>query len=195
MTDKVFRYKPEQTPVPQRNFWLALAAQVLLIAAVPAPAIYTLNTGTTVFLKTAPVDPYDLLRGYYQTLSYDISNRSILAKLPGGEILTDNNSNNQEIFVTLALPTTTGRQAAKPIAISPQQPTNLPSHQISIRGIISGWQIIYDLEKFYLPETEQQNINDNINRHRRNLLVEVKVDSSGHPVLSSLWVGQKNYSF
>ena len=54
--------------IPARNFWLALGVQLLLLASVPAKAIYTLNSGTTVFLQTAPVDPVDLLRGYYQTL-------------------------------------------------------------------------------------------------------------------------------
>ncbi len=199
MTNTVFNpTEIEPKPVPQRNFWLALVAQFLLIAAVPAPAIYTLNTGTTVFLQTAPVDPYDILRGYYQILSYDISDRAMLAKLPGGDILNDDReykSGSREIFVTLALPSTGGRQAAKPIAISHQKPSTLPRNQIAIRGLINSWQIRYDLEKFYMPEAQQQTINDNIGRNRRNLLVEVKIDSSGHPVPVSLWVGQKNYQF
>jgi uncharacterized membrane-anchored protein len=53
--------------IPARNFWLALGVQLLLLASVPAKAIYTLHSGTTVFLQTAPID---LLRGYYQTLGY-----------------------------------------------------------------------------------------------------------------------------
>jgi uncharacterized membrane-anchored protein len=186
--------RAQEPVVPQRNFWLALAAQFLLLAAIPAPTIYTLNTGTTVFLQTAPVDPYDILRGYYQTLGYDIADRAMLAKLPGGEILKEPKSGSREIFVTLELPPA-GRKAAKPIAIARQRPTNLPSNQIAIRGIISNWQIRYQIEKFYLPETEQQNVNQNIDRNRRNLLVEVKIDSTGHPVPVSLWVGQKSYSF
>lgn len=189
------RTEAEPQPVPQLNFWLALTAQLLLLAAVPAPAIYTLTTGTTVFLQTAPVDPYDLLRGYYQTLRYDISNQSVLAKLPGGEIFKQHPSGSREVFVTLALPTTPGRQAAKPLAISTQKPTNLPNGQIVIRGIANNWQIRYDIEKFYLPETAQPNVNQEIGRNPRHLLVEVKVDSNGHPVPVSLWVGQKSYSF
>jgi uncharacterized membrane-anchored protein len=40
------------------QFWLPLAVQTLIIAAVPAQAIYTSTTGRTVYLKTVPVDPY-----------------------------------------------------------------------------------------------------------------------------------------
>lgn len=187
----------ERPPLQPQHFWLALVAQFLLLATVPAQAIYTLTTGTTVFLQTAPVDPYDVLRGYYQVLSYDISRVDQLAKLPGGEQLPKNQSTTQEIFVTLALPSRSGRQAAKPIAVSRQLPSNLPANQVAIRGISNGWQVKYDLEKFYMPEAEQQTINDNINRNRQqqNLLVEVKVDHRGHPVPVSLWVDNKNYRF
>jgi uncharacterized membrane-anchored protein len=187
----------EQRPVPQRNFWLALVAQLLIIAAIPAPAIYTTMTGTTVFLQTAPVDPYDLLRGYYQTLGYDISSRELLGKLPGGEIIQQQKTVSREIFVTVEVPQGSRRQAAKPIAVAGQQPTNLPRNQIAIRGILSGWQIRYDIEKFYMPETEQKSINNKISntRDRRNLLVETKVNSSGHAVPVQLWIGNQGYSF
>jgi uncharacterized membrane-anchored protein len=89
--------------ISARNFWLALGVQLLLLSSVPAKAIYTLNSGTTVFLQTAPVDPVDLLRGYYQTLGYEISSLNTLAKLPGGE-LKRSLPNGQEVFVTLTLP-------------------------------------------------------------------------------------------
>jgi uncharacterized membrane-anchored protein len=89
--------------IPARNFWLALGFQILLLASVPAKALYTLNNGTTVFFQTAPVDPVDLLRGYYQTLGYEISNVNTLAKLPGSE-LKQNLPNGQEVFVRLTLP-------------------------------------------------------------------------------------------
>jgi uncharacterized membrane-anchored protein len=189
-------------PVPQRNFWLAMAAQLLLLSTVAAPAIYTLNTGKTVFLQTAPVDPYDLLRGNYQILNYDIADRSQLEKLPGGKILSDRKIDTKEFFVTLALPSTPGQQAAPPnrllsasaIAVSTKLPTNLPTNQIAIRGT-NGYRIDYDIGKFYMPEAKKDTVNDDISRNPRSLLVEVKIDSSGHAVPVSLWVGKKSYGF
>ncbi len=187
-------------PIPPRNFWLAMGAQFAILSTVAVPAIYTISTGTTVFLQTAPVDPYDLLRGYYQTLNYDIADRSKLEKLPGGEILSSKQSKTGKFFVTLALPSTPGQQVAKPIAVSANRPTNLPSGQIAIQGTQttgSSWRnnISYGIEKFYMPESHQDIVNDDISRNPRKLLVEIKLDSNGHPVPVSLWVGNKSYRF
>ena len=74
---------PPATPFRRWRFWIPLILQTALIAAVPAQAVYTHLTGRTVVLKTVPVDPYDLLRGYSQTLAYDISQPNNLKSLPG----------------------------------------------------------------------------------------------------------------
>ncbi len=54
-------------------FILALTVQAAILAAVPAKQIYTRLTGKTIFIKTAPVDPYSLLSGYYVVLNYEIA--------------------------------------------------------------------------------------------------------------------------
>ncbi len=54
-------------------FWLAVAAQVAVLVAVPLPKAQTLRSGRTVFLQVVPVDPYSLMSGYYATLSFDAS--------------------------------------------------------------------------------------------------------------------------
>jgi uncharacterized membrane-anchored protein len=74
--------RDRQKPPPIRMA-MPLLFQSLLICSIPFQSVYALLTGTTVVLKTQPVDPYDILRGYYQTLSYDISNVETLSKLPG----------------------------------------------------------------------------------------------------------------
>ncbi len=87
---------PDPTPstLPSRprprmtgRFWAALALQVAIVAIVPAQSAYTYFTGTPVVLQTLPVDPYDLLRGYSQTLNYTISDWQTLRSLPGGDRL------------------------------------------------------------------------------------------------------------
>lgn len=57
----------------RRWFWLAVALQVLLLLGMIGRHAYTLQTGTPVRLKTAPVDPWDFLRGEYVRLNYEIS--------------------------------------------------------------------------------------------------------------------------
>ena len=69
-------------PISIWRFWAPLLFQTALILAVPAQAVYTQLTGKTVILQTIPVDPYELLRGYSQTLRYDISIQDNLRKLP-----------------------------------------------------------------------------------------------------------------
>lgn len=197
MLDNLFNSEDgDRHPIPQRNFWLVLAVQFMMLASVPAASIHTQLTGTTIFLQTAPVDPYDILRGYYQILGYDISDRNQLKKLPGGKLFEKYKPGVQEFFVTVTIPNPPTQTAATAIAVSTQQPINLPSNQLAIRGTFSGGsQLNYGIEKFYMPEAQQQSVNQDIDRNRRNLLVEVKVDSNGHSVPMKLWVGNKSYSF
>jgi uncharacterized membrane-anchored protein len=174
------------------HFWLPLALQTLLIAAVPAQAIYTQMTGKTVVLKTAPVDPYDVLRGYYTILSYDISQANTFKKLPGWKELPKAEWNKDAldhgliVYVTLERPPVatqatqqatqkTAQQAAtnpapepwKPIAISQTRPENLPDHQISLQGKVDHGRIIYGLETYYMPESRRDEVNDTIAQNQR----------------------------
>ena len=56
-----------------RRYWLAVLLQLVIIATIIAIHSYTLASGRPVLLKTAPVDPWDPLRGQYLNLSYEIS--------------------------------------------------------------------------------------------------------------------------
>lgn len=58
-------------------FWLAVALQVVIVAALPWPKLAALRTGRTVLLQVMPVDPYSVMSGYYAALSYDASSLGI----------------------------------------------------------------------------------------------------------------------
>jgi uncharacterized membrane-anchored protein len=56
--------------------WIILAvaaAQVALLAYMAGQREFVLNTGRTVWLRTAPVDPNDPMRGAYVSLRYEVS--------------------------------------------------------------------------------------------------------------------------
>ncbi len=196
-----------------RQWWkfaLPLALQTALILAVPAQAVYTHLTGTTVILETRPVDPYDLMRGYYQTLSYTISDVNILKQLPGWEqIASQTNyaanyqSNSRTFYIVMEQPanpkSTEPPSPWQPIKISRDRPQDLAANQVAIRGeYIDGWQILYGLETYYMPETQRVQINNEIAEAQRQpqaFVVEIKVDRSGNSVPVSLWVRQRNYKF
>ncbi|MEA5542529.1 GDYXXLXY domain-containing protein [Limnoraphis robusta Tam1] len=192
--------------LPSWRLLLPLFFQFALIVSVPAQAVYTYVTGETVVLQTAPVDPYDFLRGYYQVLGYDISTSETLKPLPGWKEL----SNNQDylapgttVYVVLEKPTTPTEsqrpQAWKPIAVSSSLPENLPPNQIALQGESNGWQILYGLETYYMPEDQRVQVNQNITdaqqKNPESFVVEVKVNTQGKAVPVSLWVREQNYRF
>ncbi|MGV0024567.1 GDYXXLXY domain-containing protein [Phormidesmis priestleyi] len=204
---------PENTIVETRSlrqwrFWLPLVLQTVLIASVPAQAIHTHLTGKTAILQTAPVDPYDLLRGYSVTLSYDISQANNLKSLPGWKTLPKNTSysGSQDylaedtiVYVTLQAPadTTSDRPKPwKPVAISGNRP-DLKPNQIVIKGRSKYGGIQYGLETYYMPESRRDEVNDNIQQNQRKNpgVVEVKIDAQGNAVPLTLWVGDRRYSF
>jgi uncharacterized membrane-anchored protein len=187
--------------LPGWRLWVPLLFQAMLMVAVPAQDAYTFATGKTVVLQTAPVDPYDFLRGYYQTLGYDISSVQNLSKLPGGDLLKDTFVG--EVYVVLEAPpasNTTPPKAWKPVRVSRDRPTNLPANQIAIQGKSEGWRIVYGLETYYMPEDQRNQVNQDINQIQqrqgsRAFVVEAKVDGSGNSVPVSLWVRDHNYRF
>jgi uncharacterized membrane-anchored protein len=198
--------------IPGWRFWLPLAAQVALILAVPAQAVYTQIVGRTAILQTAPVDPYDLLRGYYVTLSYDISRRETLQNLPGGEILVtpDLSASTPSLFQTgmpfyvvlesAATAASPIPQPWRPVRVSGDRPTDLPANQIALQGNYRRGIISYGLEAYYIPEDQRIEINEQISQSQQSdaaqpFVVEVKVDAQGQAVPISLWVGDRNYKF
>lgn len=215
-----FTLPPEAKRIPAWRLWVPLLLQIGLIATVPAQAVYTFVTGKTVILQTVPVDPYDLLRGYYQVLSYDISQPNNLQKLPGwkdlpsdktpcppGIVCPDKKTHKVKtgtsFYVILESPkepTNAGRPKAwKPVGVSLENPSNLPPNQIALQGKYNGWQVEYGLETYYMPENEREKVNNDIGEAQRgkqqSFVVEVKVDKTGHAVPVSLWVRQRNYRF
>ncbi len=192
--------------IPGWQFWVPLGVQLLLILAVPSQAVYTHLTGKTVILQTAPVDPYDLMRGYYQTLSYEISDLNTLQSIPGWKETTKGEGilpTGTQIYVTLEQPKEPSKNnrpvAWKPVKISSEHPKNLASNQIALHGISNGWNIEYGLERYYMPEDQREQINNTITEAQRNnrqsFVVEVKVNSQGKAVPISLWVRDQNYKF
>lgn len=199
-----------RSPLPLWRFAVPLLLQIGLILVPPAQSVYTHITGKTVILQTLPVDPYDPLRGYSQTLSYDISRVQTLKKLPGWQEVSKQPKSNvrdyldakTELYVVLEAPaqaTNQPPQAWKPVRVSKSRPTSLPANQIALKGIGSGSSIRYGLETYYFPQSQQQEINQAINQAQRgqqkSLRMEIKVDDRGHGVPVSLWVSDRNYQF
>ncbi|NET35099.1 MAG: GDYXXLXY domain-containing protein [Cyanothece sp. SIO1E1] len=203
---------PKQT-ISRWRFWLPLAVQTALILAVPAPAVYTQLTGKTIVLQTAPVDPYDLFRGYYVTLSYDISSLQTLERLPGWEDvapLTHFQTRPSSLFrpgtafyLILEAPDQATPEPPvpwQPVRISRDRPTQLNHKQIALQGRYQDGRWVYGLERYYIPEEQRVEINDKIralqrDREAQPFVVEVKVNHQGQATPHSLWLEKQNYQF
>ncbi len=195
------------------RFWLPLCLQIVLILAIPAQAVYIHLSGQTVILQTAPVDPYDFLRGYSQTLRYEVSQSETFKDLPGAKILSpDNNQQKQQqkqqniVYVTLQAPANPNSPSGnptpwQPVAVSRNLPDNLLPNQVALRGEQYYNSIEYGLETYYFPEDRRDEINSDIRQtfgdssQERPFVVEVKVDSRGNAVADSLWVRDHKYKF
>ena len=182
-----------------RWFWLSLALQTGLILAVPAQDAYTYATGRPVTLQTVPVDPYDPLRGYSQTLSYDISDAARLKQLPGGGSIAP----ASDFYLVLEAPAASSASQPpkpwKPVRVSLTRPNKLPANQVALQGKTDrSSSISYGLETYYMPEDQRGLINAEIGKIQQGqqaFVVDIKVDSSGNAVPISLWVKNQNYRF
>ncbi|MEQ8541232.1 MAG: GDYXXLXY domain-containing protein [Coleofasciculus sp. D1-CHI-01] len=202
----------DTTPsIPFRRFWLTLLFQTALILAVHAQAIYTHIAGKIIILQTAPLEPYNLLRGYSQIMRYDISSQEQLRGLPGWNNLPKQQSDDNtamfikpgtHFYVILAEPISLRLpglpQPWEPISISLKRPANLNNNQVFLRGIAQRGLIEYGLENYTMPEAERNQINDDLRAARLAnpeqtqqippIVMEVKVDAWGNAVPISLWV-------
>ena len=189
---------------------MPLLFQTALILAVPAQAVYTQLTGKTVILQTVPVNPYELLRGYSQTLTYDISSQNSLRKLPGWKELPKQQPSGNELsfiepgtrfYVILAQPATPALPelplAWKPVAVSTKRPSKLPANQVALKGLAQHDLIQYGLETYYIPEDQREQINADLRAARQAnptqeqqtppVVMEIKVNAQGDAVPVSLW--------
>ena len=192
----------------QRYFWIAFGAQILLMATVPAQAIYTQMTGQSVILKTIPVDPYDPMRGYSTTLRYDISEVKLLKTLPGWKDIPTivdkysiQNSIQKEskqpkprtikpgttVYVTLEPDQKSSPSSVQPwkaTAVSPKLSSQRSPEKVILKGVMSSqnfgnFQFVeYGLETYYMPENRRNEVNNAI--RDRKAVAEIKEIGRAH---------------
>jgi uncharacterized membrane-anchored protein len=165
-------------------FIVAVAAQLLILAAVPAQKIHTRITGKTILLKTAPVDPYSVMSGYYVTLGYEISNPKISTEWkdwPEGK----------PVWVMLKVDSNGIWDA---VSVHDKRPS-VPNDCVVIKGKASRWRIEYGIESYFIPEDARDKVTRDLRSNSKEAKAEVKVDSSGNAAITKLIIQDRVYEY
>ncbi|MDR7027464.1 GDYXXLXY domain-containing protein [Rhizobium rosettiformans] len=138
-----------------------------------------LRSGTEVLLKTAPVDPRDLLRGDYVILTYDvstISTTSIIGQKP-------ETGDAARLHVRLK-PGADGFWTVSEASFDPLPVEDGSVVLLSQPVTIYDWEwqnagnltVSYGIERFYVPEGEGRPIEDGRNEGRVSVAARVSED-------------------
>lgn len=188
-------------PAPGAGLWARLAAILVIQAAALGWMVYEraelLRTGTEVRLAVVPIDPRDLFRGDYVTLTYDIS--LLRPQMIGGDAEFEP---NDPIWVTLD---TSLAGPAQPQGVFRHRPPTLPDQAV-IRGrverVFSGapplddpdvcpdpcttLEVDYGISQYFVPEGEGRSLETLRNDSR--VSVVAAVDSRGKAAIKQLLV-------
>ncbi|MGA7952715.1 MAG: GDYXXLXY domain-containing protein [Gloeobacterales cyanobacterium] len=174
--------------IPLGFFLAAVFLQTVVLLLAPARQSYILATGTMITLRTAPVDPYNILQGYYVALGYDISNPNAL---PGYTTQKD----GQTLYVTLAKPKNSPDAPWSAVRVNTSKPPDLSPKQVVLKGILKNGRVLYGLESYNIPEEQRVEINNNLRERPERALLDAKVDASGAATPLRLRIGGKIYDY
>lgn len=186
--------------------WLLIAAaavaavQIGFLVSMIAGRAAVLRNGQEVVLAVAPVDPRDLLRGDYVTLTYNIS-RVPIDLLSAAPELVENSGADQQIVYVRLKPDSDG--IFQPIAASlGERPKPAPDEgEVDIRGHTRSnlvrlregradqfMSVYYGIERFYVPEGEGRQIERDL--RERKFQMKVAVGRDGTAQIRSFYDGE-----
>lgn len=180
----------------RRLFYLVVALQVLFLVAEAVTSQMALERGRIVVLKTVPVDPRSMFMGNYMALSYEIS--TVHLESVSLEV-TDTSRLREGATVYVGLDP--GKPYARLRALRVDRPprdTGIPF----LRGRIadrydSTIHVVYGLERYYIPEEEQEFVNELQWREARRpeIAVEVAIKQNGEGLIRRVLVDGKPLKF
>jgi uncharacterized membrane-anchored protein len=159
----------------------AAAAQLVILVGMIAARAVPLVTGQTVLVRVVPVDPRDLFRGDYVTLSYEFS-RVTPDKVEGlssAERVRRSKWEGRTVYVPLVLDSDRVHWRAAKVTVKK------PAARPYLRGQMSGYgSLEFGIEAYYLQEGTGRRYEQAI--RDRQLSAELAVTSSGQAALRGL---------
>jgi hypothetical protein len=162
---------------------VVLAVQLAILVAVPFRQVVARLRGTTVTLKTAPVDPFDVLAGHYVTLAYEVERVPARLADPGLQP-------GDRVWVTVAQ----GQPAWTLESVTRERPAPA-SGRASIRarwkwtGSEQGLAELEGAGRLYVTEERGKEL-DARRWGRRESLVDLRIGEDGTPAVLDLRAGE-----
>lgn len=175
-------------PVSGRWFGAALAAQLLLLAFLPAGKYMAAASPTVVYLRTAPVDPVDFLRGRYVALRYAVEDGGAMAAVPGWKDLPP--GSDHTVWLVLAPeagPTLAGKPRPwAPVAVAGTLPEQLPAGRVALRATTTSNGVDLGLDRHHVPYADGRKLEADFGREGTEALVALRVDGTGRAMVNAL---------
>lgn len=155
---------------------LIVALQVVFLFSMIGFKYFTLATGAPVLLKAVPVDPWDMFRGEYVMLEYDIT-------WIKGESLGLESYQQQDVYVVIEK----GEKYWEEAGIYLDKPI-LYGEQIFIKGRVDyfnefkdEYHVTYGIESYYVEEGQGREFGQS-----RNFDALIKIDRFGNAVIEKI---------
>jgi hypothetical protein len=169
----------------RRHWRLAavLLVQAGILAAMVGRHAAARAWGTAITLRTAPVDPYDILSGYHLVLEYEVENVPE-ALLPGGLGQGDR----------LWLVVRRAEPARELVAATRERPDPAPD-RVALPARWDSWRRarIEGADRVYIPETERARAEKLFRDAGGRGLVDMRVGDDGTVALLRLRVGGASF--
>jgi uncharacterized membrane-anchored protein len=157
-----------------------VAIQVVFLLVMMVRPLITLSTGDTILLRVAPVDPRDLFRGDYVTLSYTISRPNMNTNNAWQSNWERMRQMEGKTIYVLLEPEADGKHWQ---SIGSQ--LDQPSAGKFIRGTVEGNGLIrFGIEQYFVEEGRGHDYENAV--RERKLSAEVALDKNGSAQLKRL---------
>ncbi len=160
---------------------IAAAAQVLVLVGMIGLQSLPLLRGKTVLLRVQPVDPRDLFRGDYVTLSYEFSRLPVgaIPGLPNQDANESARLHGRTIYVQLVPEQDSAHYRGGAYSLTP------PAAGLFLRGTLSGWnRIDFGIDRYFVQEGTGHKYEEAVRNHR--LWAEVAVAPDGQATVTGL---------
>lgn len=149
--------------------WVSL--QLLFFAGWAATEQRRQVTGMSILVRTAPVDPRDLLRGQYMALSYEFS------RMQPFDDQGRDPAEGEDVWVVLR----PDGEYHVPSRVTVARPVPLPPGHVAILGRRERWRFLFGVEEYFVPEGTET-------PPQRETTVRLRVGKDGLPRIESVLV-------